>query len=124
MNTLVFLKKHSNKEFNMAVTKPKLLTMKVDETEKQKWKQMAKERGISLAELIRTLLDGQPVPKTKRLVQVIEVDPELLFELNAISNNMSKLSRRVNTSERFSVLMELKSIEQMMERLLHAYKVS
>ncbi|MBD3792415.1 MAG: hypothetical protein IE918_09820, partial [Campylobacterales bacterium] len=47
----------------MAVTKTKLFTMKVSTSEKIKWQQIAKDRGVTLAELIRTFLDGLPAPK-------------------------------------------------------------
>lgn len=108
----------------MAITKPKLLTMKVDADEKQRWTQIAKDRGVSLSELIRTFLNGEPTPKKKRPKQVIEVDPDLLFELNAIGNNLNQIARRVNQGDRFDVLPLLASMEEHLTELVNAHKAS
>ncbi len=108
----------------MAVKKPKLFTMKVDELEKKQWQQIAKSRDVSLAELIRRYLDGLPTPKKKRQPKpVINVDTDLLFQLSGIGNNINQISRRVNQCDRFDVVIELRSIEIQLERLLHAYEV-
>jgi len=107
----------------MAVTKPKLLTMKVSPHEKIKWQQIAKDRGVTLAELIRTLLDGLPAPRKKRSTQYITADPRLLRELNAIGNNLNQISRRVNEGQKFDVVVELHSIEEQLTRLLNAHQV-
>ncbi len=102
-------------------TKPKkLLTMKVDEDEKLKWKEMARSHGISLAELIRISLNGQ---KPKRTKPVPKADPELIRQISAIGNNLNQVSRRVNERERFDVISHLLSIEQQLQELLDAHQV-
>ncbi len=108
----------------MAVKKPKLFTMKVNELEKKRWQQIAKSRGVSLAELIRRYLDGLPIPQKKRQSKpVIKVDTDLLFQLSGIGNNLNQISRRVNQGDRFDVVMALHLIEILLERLLHAHEV-
>lgn len=107
----------------MAITKPKLLTMKVSTHEKIKWQQIAKNRGVTLAELIRSFFDGLPAPKKKRSTQYITADPKLLRELNSIGNNINQISRRVNQGDKFNVIVELQSIEEHLSRLLNAHKI-
>lgn len=104
----------------MAVTKPKLLTMKVSQEEKSKWQDLAKSHKMSLAELIRSKLDNtKPMKGTKTKT----ADPKLLRELNAIGNNLNQISRRVNENQKLDVVMELASIEAQLERLLNAHQV-
>lgn len=102
----------------------KLFTIKVDDEEKVKWQCKARSYDISLAELIRNRLNDLPTPKKKRTKQIIEVDPRLLFEINAIGNNINQIGRRVNQGDQFDVIMELRSIESQLERLLNAHKIS
>lgn len=109
----------------MAVKKPKLLTMKVDEEEKSRWQKLASDRGVSLAELIRTKLDDLPPPQKKRQPKpIIEVDPNLLFEVNAIGNNLNQIARRLNQGEKFDVLPLLVAIEAHLMEAVNAHKVS
>jgi len=108
----------------MAIKKPKLLTMKVDETEKARWQQISKDRGVTLAELIRTRLDDLPAPKKRRQTKpIIEVDPRLLFEVNAIGNNLNQIARINTSGEKLDVLLLLVSIEAQLVELVNARKV-
>jgi len=105
----------------MAITKPKLLTMKVSTDEKQRWSEIATANGISLAELIRRRLDGdttKPKPKSK------SVDKDLLFQIAAIGNNLNQIARRLNGGESFEVLVALQKIESNLQRVLDAHKIS
>jgi len=106
----------------MTEKKTKLLTMNVTEAEKQKWKQIAKDRGVTLTDLIRTKLDDLPTPRKKRPKQVIEVDPDLLFEVNAIGNNLNQIARRLNQGEKFDVLPLLVAIEAHLMEAVNAHK--
>lgn len=110
----------------MAIKKTKLLTMKVDEEEKAKWKKMASDRGITLAKLIRIRLNDLPLTPAlahRNSKTIIEVDQRLLLKINGIGNDLNKIFHRVNAEERFSVVLELQSIEQQMTRLLDAYQI-
>jgi len=51
------------------------------------------------------------------------VDPKLLFELNAIGNNINQISRRINEGQKFDAVIELSSIEQQLERVLNAHQI-
>ena len=108
----------------MAIKKPKLLTMKTTDEEKAKWQKLAGDRGMTLAELIRTRLDDLPTPRKKRQPKpIIEVDPALLFEVNAIGNNINQIARRLNQGEKFDVLPTLMAMEAHLTELVNAHKV-
>ena len=109
----------------MAVRKPKLLTMKVDETEKSKWAELAKSHDMSLAELIRTRLNDLKLPEAKKRKprKVPKADPELLRQIAGIGNNLNQISRRVNEGQKFDVALELSAIEAQLRRLLDAHQV-
>ena len=106
----------------MSEKKTKLLTMKVDEAEKEKWQKLAASYNMSLSELIRNRLNNlemPPQPK-KRKIKTPKVDPELIRQVAAIGNNLNQIARRVNQGEKFDIVIELRSIEIQLERLLNA----
>lgn len=106
----------------MSEKKDKLLTMKVTEAEKQKWQEIAKSFKLSLGELIRQKLNGT-TPARKVKVKIKQVDPDLLFEINAIGNNLNQIARRLNEGEKFDVLPLLYSMEAHLTEVLNAHKV-
>jgi hypothetical protein len=106
----------------MSKKKTKLLTMKVDEAEKEKWQKLATSYNMSLSELIRNRLNNlemPPQPK-KRKIKIPKVDPELIRQVAAIGNNLNQIARRVNQGEKFDIVIELRSIEIQLERLINA----
>lgn len=105
----------------MTNRKTKLITIKVSEEEKAKWQQIANSNGLSLSDQVREKMNGI---KIRRKKPMLEVDPCLLREINAIGNNLNQISRRLNGGERFDLLSYLVSIEQNLEELVNAYKIS
>lgn len=108
--------------------KPKLYTMKVEQEVLEKWHEFAKSKNKPLSDIIKLLMSNQKLPKKIKQRQEPKrkystVNPKLLFEINAIGNNINQISRRVNESQKFDVLIELQSIEQKLERLLNAHKI-
>ena len=106
----------------------KLFTMKVKAEVLASWHQFAKSRNKPLSDIIKLLMSNQKLPKKVKIRQQSKrkysaVDPTLLFEINAIGNNINQLSRRVNEGQKFDVLIVLKSIEQQLERLLDAHQI-
>lgn len=94
--------------------------MKVTDTEKSTWHDIAKSHQMSLAELVRQKLNST---KPKKHHRVKTVDPELLIEINAIGNNINQIARRINQNQKFDVLLELSSIEAKLERILNAHQI-
>jgi len=94
--------------------------MKVTQSEKSEWQNLAKSYGVSLSELIRQKLKNVKSVKKKR---VKTVDPELLRAINAIGNNLNQISRKLNEGQKFDAILELASIEEKLERVLDAHKI-
>ncbi|MGC9351823.1 MAG: MobC family plasmid mobilization relaxosome protein [Sulfurovum sp.] len=110
--------------------KPKLFTMKVDEVELRRWHKFAKKKGKPLSDIIKMMMRGQelpadaPIKKTPPKRKYTNVDPDLLFEINAIGNNLNQISRRVNQGEKFDVLPTLVAMEAHLSELVNAHQVS
>ena len=104
----------------MSTKKNKLFTMKVTDAEKSAWQNLAKSHKVSLSELVRQSLNQT---KPKKVHRVKTVDPELLRAINAIGNNLNQISRRINEGQKFDAVIELASIEDKLERVLHAHKI-
>ena len=109
----------------MAIKKPKLLTMKVDEVEKSRWQKIAKSFGISLAELIRIRLNNLELPKQNKIKhrQPPKVDPNLMRKITGATNNLNQISRRVNEGQKFDVAVELASIDAQLEAIRYAHQI-
>jgi mRNA-degrading endonuclease RelE of RelBE toxin-antitoxin system len=106
----------------------KLYTIRVEPDVLAKWHEFAGKKNKPLSEIIKLLMSNQKLPKKVKQRQEAKrnysiVDPKLLFEINAIGNNINQISRRVNEYQKFDVLIELQSIEQQLERLLNAHKI-
>ena len=113
----------------MSKTKIKLFTMKVKEEKLLQYHQFAKSKNKPLSEIIKALLDNQPLPENvpvrkepKR--KYTKVDPNLVFQLSGIGNNLNQIARRLNQKEKIELLPYLVSIEEQIERLMDAHKVS
>jgi len=109
----------------MAIKKPKLFTMKVDEVEKSRWQKLAKSFGVSLSELIRVQLDDLELPKQNKIKhrQPPEVDPVLMRKISGAVNNLNQISRRVNEGQKFDVAVELASINAQLEAIRYAHQI-
>lgn len=61
--------------------------------EKRKWQALAENRGVSLSELVRSLLNGQ---RLRKRGPVPKVHPDLLRELARVGNNLNQIAHAVN----------------------------
>ena len=112
----------------MEKKKPKLFTMKVEPELLAKWHHFAKSKNKPLSDIIKLLMNSEDLPesvpvKTTPKRKYADVDPKLLREINAIGNNLNQISRKLNEGQKFDAIIELSSIEQQLERLLHAHKI-
>lgn len=112
----------------MADKKPKLFTMKVDPDTLQKWKHFAKSKQMHLSDVIKRLMNGEELPETVPVKKEVKrrystVDPELLRAINAIGSNINQISTRINMEQKFDAVIQLKAIEQHLERLLDAHQI-
>jgi hypothetical protein len=113
----------------MAKSKTKLFPMKVKEEKLLQYHEFARSKNLPLSEVIRRLLDNSPLPENvpvrkepKR--EYTKVDPDLVFQLSAIGNNLNQIARRLNQKEKLDILPHLVAIENQLERLMDAYQVS
>ena len=99
----------------------KLFTMKVREDDLEKYKAFAKSKGLPLSTLIKMLLEDQPLPKDQPVEKnrrFKKVDPDLLFQIAQIGNNLNQIARRVNSGERIEILSTLRRIEIQLDELI------
>jgi hypothetical protein len=99
-----------------------MITMKVSPQEKEEWQRLAKGYRTTLAGLIRSRLSTIPKPliPISRPRPAPKADPELIYQVAAIGNNLNQIARRVNSGEIKAVetLGQLRTIEQQLERLI------
>lgn len=112
----------------MKAKKPKLFTMKVDEELLKKWHYLAKSKKMHLSDVIKFKMSDEKLPESVPVKKVPQrkysrVDPDLLFELNAIGNNINQISTRINMGQKFDVLVQLVAIEEQLTRVLNANKI-
>ena len=109
----------------MAIKKPKLFTMKVDEVEKLRWQKLAKSFGVSLSELIRIRLNNFELPKQNKMKhqQPPKVDPVLMRKISGATNNLNQISRKINEGQKFDVSIELASIDAQLEAIRYAHQI-
>lgn len=92
--------------------------------EKLHWQKVAKNKGISLSELVRSLLGGQRLRKRR---EPPKVDPALLRELARIGNNLNQLARAANRHTPLSataVLVRLIEIDRELAAVKAAHTVA
>ena len=108
----------------MPKRRDKWIHVKVSEKEREQWQALAKEKGVSVADLVRKsvgvqTLGTEPKRKARRTRQA---DPALLRELARLGNNLNQIARWANTykssAEAEAVIRALLSIE----RLLFSYR--
>lgn len=100
--------------------KDKLFTMKVTQTEKEEWAEIAKSHNLSMSQIVRFCLSRE---KKKAPKQIIEVDPKLLYEVNAIGNNLNQIARKLNIGDDVVVLPILLKIERHLQEIKDAHKI-
>lgn len=61
--------------------------------EKRRWQEIAESKGVSLSDLVRSLLTGQRLRKRR---DPPRVDPALLRELARLGNNLNQLAHAAN----------------------------
>ncbi len=62
--------------------------------EKAAWQELAKGHGVTLSELIRSLLKEQKPPRRRRTIP--QIDPDLIRELARIGNNLNQIAHHAN----------------------------
>ena len=83
---------------------------------------LAKESGLTKAQWIRTQLnttfENPREPSVKRVYK--KADPELLYHLNKIGNNLNQIATHANTKKTLDmqILIQLVSIEKSLKQLL------
>lgn len=61
--------------------------------EKRRWQEIAENKGVSLSELVRSVLGGKRLRKRR---EPPKIDPDLLRELARMGNNLNQLARAAN----------------------------
>ena len=115
----------------MKHNKAKDVRIRVTESEKLVWNHAAKAAGVTLSNYIRELMNVTPVnrdPKETRTAKnYYPVDPDLVFQVSKIGNNLNQIARAVNrTGSDYSVeiLEKLLIIERMIKQVQDAHKIS
>ena len=74
------------------------LEIRTTAEDKARWQAVAESRGLSLSDLVRSVLDGQRrSPRPQQAAPM--VDPELLREMARIGNNLNQLAQVANRQE-------------------------
>lgn len=74
------------------------LEIRTTAEDKARWQAVAQSRGLSLLDLVRSVLDGQRrSPRSQRAAP--RVDPALLRELSRIGNNLNQLAHVAQQQE-------------------------
>ena len=81
----------------------KSILLRVSETERERWRQMAEASGMTLADFIRQLMDGPDAvvssraPVRRRRYERTTAPRELVAAVNQIGSNINQLARWANT---------------------------
>jgi hypothetical protein len=81
--------------------------MKVSDEEMTKWKALAKDNNSTLANVVRTKLNGMKLKK--------KIDPGLLRHIAQIGNNLNQIARHLNSGKKLETLSYLISIRREIE---------
>ena len=90
--------------------------------EKRRWQDIASNKGVSLSELVRSVLGGQRLRKRR---EPPRVDPDLLRELARMGNNLNQLARAANRRQGLpaaALLMRLIKIDRELSALRAAHE--
>ena len=72
------------------------IILRVATADKKKYKIKAKDLGISLSELVLTLLDGLPPPDREQHKSLYVFLNKLTTEMNHIGNNINQVTRVIH----------------------------
>lgn len=89
-----------------------------------RWQAVAESRGLSLSDLVRSLLDGQRRSPRPRHAAPL-VDPGLLRELSRLGNNLNQLARAATQQDPVpaaALLMRLIEIDRELGALRRAHE--
>lgn len=100
------------------------IKIRTNPEEKRRWQEIAKSKGVSLSELVRSLLNEQ---RLRKLRAVPSVDPALLRELARTGNNLNQISHAINGRQpmpTLALLVRLIEIDRELSAIRQAHKVS
>lgn len=69
------------------------LKLRVTDDERGRWTEIAKNKGVTVSDLVRSSLDGLRLRKRR---EAPKVAPELLRELARIGNNLNQVAHAAN----------------------------
>jgi hypothetical protein len=95
----------------------KIFPIKVSAEELAAWRAIAGAAGLPVAEMVRQAVRDATIVARRSSPPPPQVDPRLIQQLAAIGNNLNQIARRVNTGERFAVLIELRRIADQLDRI-------
>ena len=107
-----------------------MIKIRAFDEEKSLWVIKANAEGISLANLIRRMLNSKevqrkPIPGSAR--NFTPADPALIRQVAAIGNNLNQIARVVNSTgftDSFEIIEHLLMIERKLNEVTDAYQVS
>lgn len=106
------------------------ITLRLPPEQLAKWKVVAKEQDMSVADWVRTNVDPTmhityrrtPQKRPMRLQEASPADPALIAKIAMMGNNMNQLARWANrfksTADAAQILLALTAIEQQLGVLL------
>jgi phosphate uptake regulator len=102
----------------IGVVKMGLITLRVSDDEKERLKQKADEKGLTLSDYVRAVILGSKSVKRKKAT--CEELKAVAYEINRIGVNINQIARRVNTTREIDikVLEELSRIEDRLTEIL------
>lgn len=100
------------------------IKIRTNPEEKRRWQAIAENKGVSLSELMRNLLNGQRLRKRR---PVPMVDPVLLRALARIGNNLNQIAHAANHRHPVpatALLVRLIEIDRELSEIRHAHERS
>jgi vacuolar-type H+-ATPase subunit I/STV1 len=101
--------------------KYKQIKVNLDESDFCYHKRKSEQLNISMSEYVRQHLDAKiddvRTPK-KSYKKYIATDPNLLYEINKIGNNLNQIARKINQGESLDLFILLTNIEQKLNELI------
>lgn len=94
-----------------------MITLRVSDDEKERLRQRASEKGLTLSDYVRTLLKLKSKSKRKKATCDLKV---VAYELNKIGVNINQIARYVNINREIDlkVLNELSKVEDRLKEIL------
>ena len=108
----------------MAVRRDKLLTIKTTEAERSAWQAEATTAGLTLADLIRSLMSAKQVgrePRQRRR-RIEPADPALLAMLGRLNGNMNSLAHWASTHKTAAEAVQVLAALTAIDKILSSYR--